>query len=206
MYRAYNPVLGRWLSRDRLGEQYDVGLYTYCFNSPFGFVDPFGLSGFVTIYSNGGHAWISFAPDGSSAGIFTYGTWGNHPDGRPNGLESNLERGLASEASRTMHISDEQEQKMMNKIVQYSDMGQDAWLPGFPCSGFAADVWQSATDEDLNAYFGPVNNPYTLEQSIIQANDGVRHNTATAPYAGNSGFNESSRPSGSSVNSLRSSF
>ena len=42
-YRFYAPSLGRWLSRDPLGEESDVNLYGFVGNSPVNFVDPFGL-------------------------------------------------------------------------------------------------------------------------------------------------------------------
>ena len=42
-YRAYDPNLGRWLSRDPIGETGSVNLYAYTFNNPTGFVDPLGL-------------------------------------------------------------------------------------------------------------------------------------------------------------------
>jgi RHS repeat-associated protein len=42
-YRAYDPNLGRWLSRDPLGEQAGPNAYVYVGNEPVGFIDPFGL-------------------------------------------------------------------------------------------------------------------------------------------------------------------
>jgi RHS repeat-associated protein len=46
-YRAYDPVAGRWLSRDPLGEAADpVGnLYTYVGGNPISLMDPLGLCG-----------------------------------------------------------------------------------------------------------------------------------------------------------------
>lgn len=42
LYRAYDADLGRWLSRDPIGEWGGVNLYHYCFNSPTSVVDPDG--------------------------------------------------------------------------------------------------------------------------------------------------------------------
>ena len=43
LYRAYNPTLGRWLSRDPIGEREGSNLYRYVHNDPINVVDPFGL-------------------------------------------------------------------------------------------------------------------------------------------------------------------
>ena len=42
-YRAYSALLGRWISRDPLGEAGGINLYGYVSNSPVRFVDPWGL-------------------------------------------------------------------------------------------------------------------------------------------------------------------
>lgn len=42
-YRAYNPTVGKWLSRDPIGEKGGINLYAYVINAPLGLVDPMGL-------------------------------------------------------------------------------------------------------------------------------------------------------------------
>ena len=43
-YRFYDPDLGRWLSRDPIGEDGGLNLYGYVENDPTNRVDPFGLT------------------------------------------------------------------------------------------------------------------------------------------------------------------
>jgi RHS repeat-associated protein len=43
MYRAYNPNIGRWLSRDSSGEGSGLNLYAYCGNNPINYVDVLGI-------------------------------------------------------------------------------------------------------------------------------------------------------------------
>lgn len=43
-YRAYDTNLGRWLSRDPVGENGGINLYGYVSNNPLSLVDPYGLA------------------------------------------------------------------------------------------------------------------------------------------------------------------
>jgi RHS repeat-associated protein len=47
LYRAYDPALGRWISRDPIGESGGINLYGYVLNNSTNWIDPLGLDVFV---------------------------------------------------------------------------------------------------------------------------------------------------------------
>lgn len=133
------------------------------------------MAGKPTIHSNGdgallsGHSWIEYTKDGGEA--HTYGTWGNDPlDTGHNGLFSDIEKGRTSDASRSTRPSDEQEKMLFAKIGEYQKEGDGAWGYLNPCSGFAADTWETATGESLDHRSGIISNPSKLKESIQAAN------------------------------------
>lgn len=68
-YRAYDSNIGRWLSRDPIGESAGINLYTYVGNNPYLFADPLGLAKQIGTFANG-QGIIYQNDDGS---IFTEG-------------------------------------------------------------------------------------------------------------------------------------
>jgi RHS repeat-associated protein len=206
-YRRYDSRLGRWTNRDPSMESGGVNLYGYVSGNPVYWMDLTGLSGTLTVYSSGtsglgNHSWISYTPDGG--GITTYGTWGNNPTGAGNGLFTNLEQGRPADATRTEHLNDDQEANLMNLINSYRNQGAGAWTYGAPCSTFAANAWNTATGEQLSPYWGPISNPTSLTNSIINANGGVPNATVGGPPPGssaNSSAGSSNSSSSSSANS-----
>src|SRR5262249_45760795 len=89
-YRAYSSGLGRWLSRDPLGEKGGLNLYHYVRNDPLNVIDLYGLDGvgwgfglsgelsFVQPFTSGGGGavgvnlqYLSEGPD-EGPGLFTY--------------------------------------------------------------------------------------------------------------------------------------
>lgn len=132
------------------------------------------MAGTLTIHSNGdgsimsGHSWITYQPDGGPP--TTYGTWGNNPGGLGNGLHRDLEAGRASDVSRSVHLTDDQEKALMAKIKEYEDKGEKGWGHLSPCSTFAADAWKAGTGESLSHRSGIISNPSKLKVSIDTAN------------------------------------
>ena len=175
---SYESTPGRtaWLSRDPIGEDGGVNLYQYVYDNPLGWIDPEGLSGELTINSNGdggssstsGHSWICYKPDGGPP--TTFGTWGNNPSNLGNGLQQNLEQGRTGETSRSTHLDDSQEQQLANLINKYKNLGEKGWTLTKTCSSFASDAWKAGTGEKLSTGFPST--PSTLKKSIKKANGG----------------------------------
>jgi hypothetical protein len=139
-----------------------VNMYIYCQNSPMVYIDPRGLSGYLTIhslagddaywsFSYGAHSWIEYTPDGGNT--LMYGTWGNC-DGGPMGFRKNTVAEFeltktGAGVSRTVYINDAQEKEMNNLITKYELKGTKAWSLRSACSSFASNVWYAATGEKL---------------------------------------------------------
>ena len=67
-YRTYDSKMGRWISRDPLGEGVDYNLYRYCGNNPISCVDPSGLEPPPWV-----NAWLSTLDAAATAAGTYYG-------------------------------------------------------------------------------------------------------------------------------------
>jgi len=184
-FRYYDWKIGAYINQDPIGGAGGINLYAYVGGNPANWIDPLGLSGFLTINSSGsndgssgsgglsGHSWISYTPDGGVT--TTYGTWGNNPLNLGNGLHENLEIGRIGDATRTAHLDDAAEAKLKQVIDQYKGKGAGGWGLFSPCSTFAADAWNTATGEKLSPY-GPYSNPSSLANSINKLNNPINNN------------------------------
>jgi hypothetical protein len=76
LYRAYDANLGRWLSRDPIGENGGINLYWYVLNNPINAIDPLGLLDLNLFNPTDKlHNWSQNAPD--DARTYTVGGHGN---------------------------------------------------------------------------------------------------------------------------------
>ena len=71
--------------------------------------------------------------------------------GKGNGLFTNLEQDRGAYATRSMHLDDVTEKRLINKNYEYKKKGEDTWTLGKPRSSFARDAWNAGTKEDLNS-------------------------------------------------------
>ena len=69
LYRAYDPVASRWLSRDPMGEGSDATLYSYVLNDPIVLIDPLGERGFPYGYHPDPSAWAKNGTDPAQQAI-----------------------------------------------------------------------------------------------------------------------------------------
>jgi RHS repeat-associated protein len=79
LYRFYDPEIGRWLSRDPLGEEGGLNLYAYVENDPVNWIDPLGLSNDKYVpdrYKHGGAHVDRYTKNGANVGRY-------RPDGSP---------------------------------------------------------------------------------------------------------------------------
>jgi RHS repeat-associated protein len=62
--RAYDPEVGRWLSRDPIGERGGFNLYAYVQGNPVGLTDPLGLTDWAPLEQAVGQAAVTEAVGG----------------------------------------------------------------------------------------------------------------------------------------------
>jgi RHS repeat-associated protein len=71
LYRQYDPRLGRWISRDPLGERGGVNLYDYVRNNPTRWIDPLGED--IWVGSRGLHQNINVGDPNGNYSSYSFG-------------------------------------------------------------------------------------------------------------------------------------
>jgi RHS repeat-associated protein len=83
LYRAYSSTLGRWLSRDPIGEQAGANLYVYVGNNSTNAIDPFGLDTIVLFASEAvlgqGHIATLIGTNSTGWTYYSRNGYGNWP-------------------------------------------------------------------------------------------------------------------------------
>ena len=123
-YRTYDSKMGRWISRDPLGESAGLNLYAYCNNNPISCVDPAGLEagilhsdGSYTQYAGTAAGWSEFVSDvqnaapGSISDLYVMGhggTTGIYPERFPqdNARDSYIWHNTATDQLRLGYTKD----------------------------------------------------------------------------------------------------
>ncbi|MGR8980506.1 MAG: RHS repeat-associated core domain-containing protein, partial [Gammaproteobacteria bacterium] len=80
-FRAYDANIGRWISRDPVGEAGGVNLYTYVGNNPLRWIDPLGL--FVTGSYDSATGQLTLTDQDTGNSVTTQAESGGKPFGDP---------------------------------------------------------------------------------------------------------------------------
>jgi RHS repeat-associated protein len=157
LYRAYDPVTGRWLSRDPIGENGGINLYGYVLNNPVNWVDPIGLETAVVIGGPAGKnvfGHIAIATSGS--GIYSSGTKQSFGSSFTDYINDQV-----SYRNNTVYIintTPEEEAKIIEAFKERNKSGHDAKSNN--CSHQVSDALKQAGIIDrVTAFPGTLHSP-----------------------------------------------
>ena len=138
VYRAYDASLGRWLSRDPIGENGGMNLYSYVRNNPLGVIDPLGLG------PPGGAPINPLQNLDTNATDTNTGGQGPAPTPAPGTLSGHVEMNV------------------INTDGQSNDGQPNA--PNIPLNPSVPDTSGFQTNPDPNVYPNPVQQPEPVQQ------------------------------------------
>lgn len=190
LYRAYDPELGRWLSRDPAQESSGINLYAYVTGDPINAIDVLGLTGSLTIatigFGQGGfgtHSWLIYRHFNGDGTIVTH-SYGTYKEGYGDHGGLNIDREIRMSiyrdnitSSRATYLTDEEEGMFNMYLDETRQKGSDVWTTSYTCASFAADGWYMITHEPLSVYQNHLahSTPHALDESIRNANGGQNH-------------------------------
>jgi len=164
-HRYYHPGVGRWLSRDPIGEAGGMNLYGYVGNSPVNWVDPLGLDRTIYFF---GHAWIevdTWDENGRKTGRVTLDF---APDTLFGAGDSDWRIGDASNVpyprwfSRTITSSCEEDKQLLREWETMRDYSNTRWN-GYPynCVTAAWALFRSGMQQSpQSSQQSPTSQPY----------------------------------------------
>jgi RHS repeat-associated protein len=130
-HRAYDPDLGRWLSRDPIGESGGLNLYGYVANHPALGVDPSGLYTEILTFGPAGHRKSSFGHTAVNINgtVYSFTEKGWYTDSFERYMTLN---GFRSAVGLVLSLSDETEVVLESRIRQDIDQ-HPQWSPSSNC-------------------------------------------------------------------------
>jgi RHS repeat-associated protein len=172
VYRAYDPDLGRWLSRDPIGENGGINLYDYAANGPTSAIDPLGQDVIVlfaskkvwgqghiaTLIGNNDSGWYYYSRNGYDKWPWEFGG-GDFSTGYFHNFEEFKEKGYADEYRQAYQIKTGKDRD--DAMIEYANEHyNERYHSILPPSNNCADL-----TEEILAYGGiPIlgNNQYPL--------------------------------------------
>lgn len=171
-YRAYDPRMGTWLSRDRIEEQGGINLYGFCYNSPQNWVDDTGMvpvPGFEDLGDRQGRGGkdsncASRATDGKSAFDAT------RAEMEKRGC-TQVEQGPCQPCDKEVVVYQPKTESSVENGGSYHVIGQNPAGGGYHHqTGVGGDYWTNVADPNKAArfYFNRLNNGKHKDAPIIQ--------------------------------------
>jgi RHS repeat-associated protein len=139
LFRAYDPTFGRWLSRDPIGENGGINIYSYVGNQPISSIDRIGLYGGT----------FTVTPDKEA-----------FPNAAPNNVVINYHQGLPN-SQCCQHV------KLIQTVEFNYGSGTGKPQVDYPMKGWNPFTWWTAPPEQHYPYYPYDNQGATPEQTSI---------------------------------------